>query len=157
MAGDTRCWECPALRPLSSTQRARYGGWWMYNVCGFVYSLLSCHCSEVYLVVYGSGDFPLLQWNCSIWDSQVSWLKEVSSFQKCPSREVALHVHVDAPTAHHNALPCTCVHVYNINTHACTHSQAPYLLLVEIVECEDTFLSPLPAKQLDVTVKSAGL
>ena len=32
------------------------------------------------------------------------------------------------------------------------------MLVVEIAECEDTFLSLLPAKQLDVsTVQSSGL
>lgn len=36
-------------------------------------------------------------------------------------------------------------------------SQAPYLLHIEVVECEDTYLSPLPVKQLDVSVQSAGL
>ena len=35
--------------------------------------------------------------------------------------------------------------------------QAPYLLHIEVVECEDTYLSPLPVKQLDVSVQSAGL
>ena len=35
--------------------------------------------------------------------------------------------------------------------------QAPYLILVEVAECESTSLSTLPAKQLDVSVKSAGL
>lgn len=35
--------------------------------------------------------------------------------------------------------------------------QAPYLILVEVLECEDTFLSPLPIKQLDYSVTSSGL
>ena len=35
--------------------------------------------------------------------------------------------------------------------------QAPYLLHIEVIECADTYLSPLPAKQLDVSVHSAGL
>jgi hypothetical protein len=36
-------------------------------------------------------------------------------------------------------------------------SKAPYLLHIEVVECEDTYLSPLPTKQLDVSVQSGGL
>ena len=36
-------------------------------------------------------------------------------------------------------------------------SKAPYFLAIEVVECEDTFLSPLPAKQLDTSVTSSGL
>jgi phosphatidylinositol 4-kinase len=35
-------------------------------------------------------------------------------------------------------------------------SKAPYLLHIEVAECRDTYLSPLPAKQLDVTVQSLG-
>ncbi|XP_003388943.1 PREDICTED: phosphatidylinositol 4-kinase beta-like isoform X2 [Amphimedon queenslandica] len=36
-------------------------------------------------------------------------------------------------------------------------SKAPYLLLVEVAQVEDTFLSPLTQKQLDVSLKSSGL
>ena len=70
---------------------------------------------------------------------------------------------------------CTCVHsctLGRVHVHRCTCTctrvvislslslsviQAPYLLHIEVVECEDTYLSPLPAKLLDVSVQSAGL
>ena len=42
-------------------------------------------------------------------------------------------------------------------THTSLIIQAPYLLHMEVVECEDTYLSPLPTKQLDVGVQSARL
>ena len=31
------------------------------------------------------------------------------------------------------------------------------MLYIEVVECEDTYLSPLPTKQLDVSVQRMGL
>ena len=36
-------------------------------------------------------------------------------------------------------------------------SKAPYLLIIEVAEVEDTFLSPLTHKHLDVSLKSSGL
>ena len=36
-------------------------------------------------------------------------------------------------------------------------SKAPYLVLIEVVECENAYLSPLPTKQLDTLVTGSGL
>lgn len=36
-------------------------------------------------------------------------------------------------------------------------TKAPYLIHIEVAECTDTYLSPLPPKQLDVNLQSAGL
>ena len=49
-----------------------------------------------------------------------------------------------------------CVHPY-ICIYCSMYMQAPYLIHIEVAECTDTFLSPLPPKQLDVSVQSAGL
>ena len=35
--------------------------------------------------------------------------------------------------------------------------QAPYLVHIEVLTCEDTYLSPLPTKQLEYSVYSANL
>lgn len=37
------------------------------------------------------------------------------------------------------------------------HLQAPYLVHIEVLTCEDTYLSPLPTKQLEYSVYSANL
>ena len=54
---------------------------------------------------------------------------------------------------------CIHVHTYAGEFHdvMLLYTQAPYLLHIEVLECEDTYLSPLPAKQLDVSVQSMGL
>lgn len=31
------------------------------------------------------------------------------------------------------------------------------MVVIEVAECRDTYLSPLPAKQLDTSTKSTGL
>ena len=55
-----------------------------------------------------------------------------------------IHVHVTSPLSLSHSLSLSV-------------KQAPYLLHIEVVECEGTYLSPLPAKLLDVSVQSAGL
>lgn len=35
--------------------------------------------------------------------------------------------------------------------------QAPYLVHIEVLTCEDTYLSPLPTKQLEYSVYGANL
>lgn len=57
----------------------------------------------------------------------------------------------------HTRTSFACVYVYIKAVILSLSSQAPYLLHIEVVECEDTYLSPLPVKQLDVSVQSAGL